>query len=62
MLDYSMDTCVSVVTSSGSMAEPTIAIATVCALVIRLEIVALSGIIPSFLLVRTLKTTRVKIE
>ena len=53
MLVCSMDTCVSVVTSSASTAEPTIATVTVCALAIRLEIVDLSGIIPSSLLVRT---------
>lgn len=57
MLVYSMDTCVSVVTSLASMAEPTIATVTVCALVIRLGIVALSGITPSSLLVRTLIAT-----
>ena len=62
MLVCSMDTCVSVATSLASMAEPTIAIVTVCALVIRPEIVALSGIIPSSLLVRTLKATIVKFE
>ena len=61
MLVYSMDTCVSVVTSSASMAELTIVIVTVCASVIRPEIVALSGITPSSLLVGTLKTT-IKIE
>ena len=53
MLVCSMDTCVSVVTSSASTDEPTIETVTVCALVIRLDIVALSGIIPSSLLVRT---------
>lgn len=56
MLDCSMGTCVSVVTSSESMAELKIAIVTVYALVTRLEIVELSGIIRSFLLVSTLKT------
>ena len=49
MLDCSMATCVSVVTSSESMARLMIAIVTVYALVIRLEIVALSGTIRSFL-------------
>jgi len=58
----SMDTCVFVVTGLASMAEPTIEIVTVCALEIRLDIVALSGIIPSSLLVRTLKATIVRFE
>lgn len=57
-----MDTCVFVVTGLASMAEPTIEIVTVCALEIRLDIVALSGIIPSSLLVRTLKATIVRFE
>ena len=56
MQAFSMDTCVSVVTSSASTDELMIATVTVCALVIRLDIVALSGIIPSSLLVSTLKT------
>lgn len=54
MLVCSMDICVSVVISSASMDELTIATVTVCASVTRLEIVALSGIIPSSLLVRAL--------
>jgi len=54
MLVCSMDICVSVVISSASMDELTIATVTVCASVTRLEIVALSGIIPSSLLVRAI--------
>lgn len=55
MLDCSMVTCVSVVTSLASMAELTTSIVTVYVLVIRQEIVELSGIIPSFLSVSLLR-------
>lgn len=50
-----MVTCVSVVTSLASMAELTTSIVTVYVLVIRQEIVELSGIIPSFLSVSLLR-------